>query len=80
MAMVRPEGLDELDELAALEDDELAGGAVVVAPWSSPPPPQAVRDAVRDEVRDTARASPAAYERGVRGVIFVTNPSLDSAF
>jgi hypothetical protein len=74
--MLRPVGLlDELDEEGDDEDDvdELDDEALVVVlpPVSSPDPPQAVRD--------SARASPAAHEIGTRSVIFVTNPSLNSA-
>lgn len=74
--MVRPawlldeaelEGEDE-DEVDELDDEELV---VVLPPVSSPDPPHAVRE--------SARASPAAYEIGRRSVIFVTNPSLNSA-
>jgi hypothetical protein len=77
--MVRPAGVG-----ADVEDEEAAGGlevvelvvlALVVLDVPDPaasPPEQAARDA--------ARASPAAYEKGTRSVIFVTNPSLDSAF
>ena len=69
--MVRPAGL--LDELDEEEDDELDDEVLleVLLPGSSPDPPQAVRD--------SAIASPAAYEIGRRSVIFVTNPSLNSA-
>jgi len=74
--MVRPaELLDEDEDEGEDEDevDELGDEALVVVlpPVSSPDPPQ--------PVRDSARASPAAYEIGTRSVIFVTNPSLDSA-
>ncbi len=77
MAMVRPVAPVVLLEL--LEGDELfeadvddGDGLLVVPAGSSPVPPQAVRD--------TARASPAAYARAAGNVIFVTKPSLDSAF
>jgi hypothetical protein len=75
---VRPaavELLDELDELDVLEDvdDEVLLEPVeVLDPGSPPDPPQAVRA--------RATASPTAYVIGPRGVIFVTNPSLDSGF
>ena len=77
--MVRPvELLDEEDDADDVEDDnegeedELEEVLVVVLPpGSSPDPPHAVRA--------SARASPAAYEIGTRSVIFVTNPSLNSA-
>jgi hypothetical protein len=74
--MVRPAGLlDELDEEEddEVEVDELDDEALVVVlpPGSSPDPPHAVRA--------SAMASPAAYEMGTRSVIFVTNPSLNSA-
>jgi hypothetical protein len=81
--MVRPAGADaEVED--EVEDEDAAGGLdvvelVVLGPVvldvpdpAASPPEQAARDA--------ARASPAAYERGARSVIFVTNPSLDSAF
>ena len=81
MAMVRPAGL-ELDELEPDDVVELAPDDVVEVlllglvgpgdPASSPVLPQAATV--------STRASPAAYDRGARGVIFVTNPSLDSAF
>jgi len=74
MAMVRPAvEVLEVPDAPEVLDEELDGDPVVVpTAGSSPDPPQAVRD--------TARASPAAYERGTRRVIFVTNPSLNSAF
>jgi hypothetical protein len=76
MSMVRPAGLelllDEVEELDELDEVMLLELLVPLVPGSSPELPHAVR------VR--ARASPTAYRRGVRGVIFVTNPSLDSAF
>ena len=59
---------DDGDELADVDDPLL----VVAPPASSADPPQ--------PVTDNASASPAAYAMGVRSVIFVTNPSLDSAF
>jgi hypothetical protein len=85
MSMVRPAGLELLvDELLVDELELLLEelGVVVaevdelVVAGSSPALPQAVRP----RVRGSARASPAAYVRGARGVIFVTNPSLNSAF
>jgi hypothetical protein len=70
--MVRPAGLLDEDDDDDEEEDELDEVLVVVVPpGSSPEPPQAVRA--------SARASPAAYEIGTRSVIFVTNPSLNSA-
>jgi hypothetical protein len=85
MSMVRPaalELLDEPDELEALELlEEVAEGVVeeeveLPVPASSPELPHAARP----RVSGRARASPTAYPRGARSVIFVTNPSLDSAF
>ena len=75
--MVRPDGLEVL-LLEVLEEagEDGAGELLlevreVVVPGSSPEVPQAVR------VRATA--SPTKHVVGGRGVIFVTNPSLDSA-
>jgi hypothetical protein len=59
---------EEVDDELEEDDDEVV---LVDPPGSSPDPPQAVRE--------SARASPAAYEIGTRSVIFVTNPSVDSA-
>jgi hypothetical protein len=77
MSMVRPAGLALLLELVGLTeveevDEVLLEPVVVLDPGSSPEPPQAVRA--------RARASPAAYVIGTRGVIFVTKPSLNSGF
>jgi hypothetical protein len=75
MPIVRPAGLldddedddaedvDELEEVADVDDE------VLVAASSDPP----------QAARDRASASPAPYEIGRRSVIFVTNPSLNSA-
>lgn len=77
MTMVRPAGLELLDELGELSDvdevEELVEELVVTLGAASPPePPHAA------SVR--ARARPVAHGMGARRVIFVTNPSLDSAF
>jgi hypothetical protein len=77
--MVRPAGLELLDEVELLLEEPCVvvgdEDALLVA-GSSPELPHAARPSVRGN----ARASPAAYVRGARSVIFVTNPSLNSAF
>jgi len=80
MSMVRPVGLelvlDELELLLEELDVVVADVDEPVVPGSSPELPHAARP----RVSGSARASPAACVRGARRVIFVTNPSLNSAF
>jgi hypothetical protein len=76
MTMVRPAALElELDGLDDVGDDVVAGLVeellVAADPASSPAAPQAVST--------RARARPAAHGTGPHSVIFVTNPSLNSA-
>jgi hypothetical protein len=75
MVMLRPAGLelDDDDEEDDDDDDEGLEDEVLVLPVEpSPEVPQALST--------SATASPAAYVTATRGVIFVTNASLDSAF